>query len=85
MRCAPALLKVSTVQLAPSSERPAATQCSRRGATKRQEGLHFQGLVEYRYVSVRMSGGSLRASFGRRARATCHLADLRACAGRPAE
>jgi hypothetical protein len=26
MRCAPALLKVSTVQLAPSSERPAATQ-----------------------------------------------------------
>jgi len=26
MRCAPAWLKVSTVQLAPSSERPAATQ-----------------------------------------------------------
>src|SRR3954447_21042944 len=26
MRCAPALLKVSTVQLAPSPERPAATQ-----------------------------------------------------------
>src|SRR4051812_41229328 len=36
MRCAPALLKVSRVQLAPSSERPAATQSELPsvGATK---------------------------------------------------
>src|SRR3954468_4138002 len=70
MRCAPALLKVSTVHLAPSSERPAATQSAlpSTGATKpssetdilRTSGAMGCFLPVKRDLRVRWRGGELQ-------------------------